>query len=96
MSDDRIKELQDFAEDFKKKLRYAKEKYENSLTKSMDDELLQAKGQPRSDVYINTSPRRLKHKQVIHKFLFTKIYHRKKTYSNLKIHGYQIIFLVNH
>ena len=39
MSDDRIKELQDFAEDFKRKLRYAKEKYENSLTKSMDDEL---------------------------------------------------------
>ncbi len=95
MSDDRIKELQDFAEDFKRKLRYAKEKYENSLTKSMDDELLKAKDQPGSDVYINTSPKRLRHKQVIHIF-FIKIYHRKKTYSSLKIHGCQIIFLVNH
>jgi hypothetical protein len=66
MSEDRIKELQDFAEDFKRKLRYAKEKYENSLTKSMDDQLLKAKDQPGSEVYINTSPKRLRHKQVIH------------------------------
>ena len=50
MSDDRMKELQDFAEDFKKKLRYAKEKYENSLTKSMDDEFLKAKEQSRQNL----------------------------------------------
>lgn len=73
MSDDRIKELQDFAEDFKKKLRYAKEKYENSLTKSMDEEYLNAKELPKSDTYINTSPKRLKHKQVIHQFFNYKI-----------------------
>lgn len=36
MSEDRIKELQDFADDFKKRLRNAKEKYENSLSKSID------------------------------------------------------------
>ena len=38
MSEDRIKELQDFAEDFKKKLKYAKERYEQTLSKSLEIE----------------------------------------------------------
>ena len=38
MSEDRIKELQDFAKDFKKKLKYAKERYEQTLSKSLEIE----------------------------------------------------------
>ena len=38
MSEDRIKELQDFAEDFKKKLKYAKERYEQTQSKSLEIE----------------------------------------------------------
>lgn len=63
MSEDRIKELQDFADDFKKRLRYAKEKYENSLSKSIDLENSKKKEESENHNLINKSQRLKKRKQ---------------------------------
>jgi hypothetical protein len=63
MSEDRIKELQDFADDFKKRLRYAKEKYENSLSKSIDLENSKKKEESENYNLINKSQRLKKRKQ---------------------------------
>ena len=38
MSEDRVKELQEFADDFKQRLKEAKERYERTLSKTMDVE----------------------------------------------------------
>ena len=62
MSEDRIKELQDFADDFKKRLRYAKEKYENSLSKSIDLENSKKKEESENHNLINKSQRLKKRK----------------------------------
>ena len=61
MSDDRIKELQEFTDDFKQKLKDAKERYENSLSKSMEYEEIQR--QEKSKNY-NNSPKRIKLKHL--------------------------------
>ena len=63
MSDDRIKELQEFADDFKQKLKDAKERYENSLSKSMEEEEIQKIEQAK---YYNlkNSPKIIKHKHL--------------------------------
>ncbi len=63
MSEDRIKELQGFADDFKKRLRYAKEKYENSLSKSIDLENSKKKEESENYNLINKSQRLKKRKQ---------------------------------
>lgn len=63
MSEDRIKELQDFADDFKKRLRYAKEKYENSLSKSIDLENSKKKEESENYNLINKSQMLKKRKQ---------------------------------
>ena len=63
MSEDRIKELQDFADDFKKRLRYAKEKYENSLSKSIDLENSKKKEESENYNLINKSQRLKKRKK---------------------------------
>lgn len=63
MSEDRIKELQDFADDFKKRLRYAKEKYENSLSKSIDLENSKKKEESENYNLIDKSQRLKKRKQ---------------------------------
>ena len=63
MSEDRIKEIQDFADDFKKRLRYAKEKYENSLSKSIDLENSKKKEESENYNLINKSQRLKKRKQ---------------------------------
>ena len=58
-----LKELQDFADDFKKRLRYAKEKYENSLSKSIDLENSKKKEESENYNLINKSQRLKKRKQ---------------------------------
>jgi predicted RNase H-like nuclease (RuvC/YqgF family) len=55
MSDDRIKELQDFANDFKRRLKNAKEKYELSLSKSIEIENSQKKEESINYKLINKS-----------------------------------------
>ena len=56
MMEDRIKELEDFAEDFKRRLRHAKERYE--LSKSIE----LSKEQKSNNIAINKSHRPIKHK----------------------------------
>ena len=63
MSENRIKELQDFADDFKQKLKVAKEKYENSLSKSMEDEEYLDNDQSKN-YKTNISPKIIKNKNI--------------------------------
>ena len=63
MSDDRIKELQDFTDDFKRKLKDAKERYENSLSRSMENKDIQRIRQSKYN-NMNNSPKKIKHKHM--------------------------------
>ena len=62
MSEDRIKELQNFADDFKRRLRNAKERYEQSPSNSLDLEENNKIDQPNNKTLINKSHRKMKHK----------------------------------
>jgi hypothetical protein len=62
MSEDRIKELQDFSDDFKRRLKHAKERYEKSLSKSSELDNSQKKENSNNFNVINKSHRIIKHK----------------------------------
>lgn len=70
MSEDRIKELQEFSDDFKRRLKHAKERYEHSLSKSNELDNSQQKGS--SNIYnlINKSHRIIKHKHRYVNYIF--------------------------
>ena len=69
MSEDRIKELQEFSDNFKKRLRHAKERYEQSLSKSNELENSQKKESPKIFNVINKSHRNIKHKHRYVKYI---------------------------
>lgn len=73
MSEERIKELQDFAEDFKKKLRLAKEKYEQTLSKTTEIDDSQKKLQSKNYNLINKT-HKIKNK---HRYVSNIIYNIK-------------------
>ena len=64
MSEERIKELQEFVDDFKLKLKNAKEKYELSKSRIIEDEEEKKLTNIRNNNSQNTSPRRIKHKML--------------------------------
>ena len=74
MSEDRIKELQDFSDDFKRRLKHAKERYEHSLSKTNELEKSQKKENSNIFNVINKSHKIIKHK-----------HHRYVNYIILKI-----------
>lgn len=73
MSEDRIKELQEFADDFKRRLRNAKEIYEQSSSKSIDLEESNKMEQPNNQILINKSQRIMKQKHKFVNNIFFKI-----------------------
>ena len=62
MSEDRVKELQEFADDFKQKLKEAKERYERTLSKTMDVENEQNTPKTKGYKLINNNYKKLKNK----------------------------------
>ena len=63
MSEEKIKELQDFANDFKRRLKYAKKKYEHSLSKSIEIENNKKKEESINYNLINKSQKLNKNRQ---------------------------------
>ena len=71
MSEERIKELQEFVDDFKSKLKTAKDQYELSKSKSLIvDEEEKKLSKTHNNISPKTSPRRIKHKILTVKIFF--------------------------
>lgn len=64
MTEERIKELQEFVDDFKLKLKDAKDRYESNKSKTIEEgEEEEKKAVNLKNVFSqNTSPRKVKHK----------------------------------
>ena len=106
MSENRIKELQNFAEDFKRKLDHAKKRYEKSPSKSFELSKDQKNSEVNNSNLLNKSLKIRNHKKncvsniflnkIIKIFYIYYKYSKRKIYLNQMILGYQIHFLENH
>ncbi len=96
MSEDRIKELQIFVDDFKHKLKQARERYEKNISKTMLAENDQPKSKSKGYNTINNyhKKRKIRHRYVNNIFNVYPNY-SKKIYSSPPIHGCPIHFLAN-
>ena len=79
MSETRIKELQNFTEDFKRKLKLAKERFETSPSKSIDLSKEQKKSVLQNSNLLNKSP---------------KVKNNKKIYVNNILSNNKILYLL--
>ena len=96
MSEDRIKELQIFVDDFKHKLKQARERYEKKISKTMlaENDRPKSKSKGYNSINNDYKKKKFRHRYVNNIFNVYPNY-SKKIYSSPQIHGFPIHFLAN-